>query len=30
MKPSLPKKPDIWSRLVAAIGTAIGQAKFGQ
>jgi len=24
-----PKKPSVWSKIVAAIGTAIGQAKFG-
>lgn len=25
-----PNKPSKWSRFVAAIGNAIGQAKFGQ
>jgi hypothetical protein len=30
MKPAIPKKPSLWSRLVAAVGNAIGQAKFGQ
>lgn len=25
-----PKKPSAWKRLINAIGTAIGEAKFGQ